>query len=239
MQALAGELLLAAWEQGAAENELRRAVTMLAIAMPARDREQIGALPIAERNLLLLQLHELSFGPSLSTFAVCPSCQAPLEFAVPVTALASRLHNRSLETTMTWTAGGRHYRLRSVTTDDLLASLDVGDLGAAQDRILSRCLRVAPPAGDEPPSAAPGVLRRFEQLHSCAELSCAIDCPACGSHETLDLDLARFVWTEVRAAARRLFGEIHRIASAYGWSERAIAQMAPTRRAAYLDMLSA
>ena len=51
--------------------------------------------------------------------------------------------------------------------------------------------------------------------------------------------MARFLWKEVRNAARRLLGEIHQLASAYGWSERAIAAMGPGRRAAYLGMLSA
>jgi hypothetical protein len=35
-----------------------------------------------------------------------------------------------------------------------------------------------------------------------------------------------------------LLGEIHELASAYGWSERAIAQMSAGRRAAYLEMLN-
>ena len=50
MRALAGELLLAAWERGAPEHDLDRALTMLAAALPDADREQLGALPIVERN---------------------------------------------------------------------------------------------------------------------------------------------------------------------------------------------
>ena len=58
MRALAGELLLAAWEEGAPEHDLGRALTLLSIALPDADREQLGALPIAQRNLLLLRLHD-------------------------------------------------------------------------------------------------------------------------------------------------------------------------------------
>jgi hypothetical protein len=239
MRALAGELLLAAWEEGAPEDELRRAVTMLSIALPASDREQLGALPIAERNLLLLRLHELSFGPLLNAFASCPTCGAHLEFAVPVTAMTSRLQSQTPGAGIAWSAEGRQYQLRSVTTDDLIASRAVPDMSAAQECILSRCLQVTPAPDPERPSNRPEVMQKFEQLHASAELSCAIDCPACSSHETLDLDIARFLWAEVRGAARRLFGEIHQLACAYGWSERAIAEMAPHRRAAYLEILSA
>lgn len=239
MRALAGELLLAAWEEGAPEDELRRAVTILSIALPGSDREQLCALPIAERNLLLLRLHELSFGSLLSAFAVCPTCGAQLEFAVPVAAMTSRLQSQVPGAMIAWTADGRQYQLRAVTTDDLLASLDVPDMSAAQECILSRCLQVSPAPDGQRSSAAPEVVQKFEHLHIAAELSCAIDCPGCSSHEILDLDIARFLWTEVRRAARELLGEIHQLACAYGWSERAIAQMAPNRRAAYLEILGA
>ena len=238
MRALAGELLLAAWEEGAPEHELRRAVTMLSIALPASDREQLGALPIGERNLLLLRLHDLSFGPLLSAFGICPKCGIRLEFAVPVAEMASGLESQSRAGSIAWSEEGRQYQLRCVTTDDLLASLDVPDMSAAQECLLSRCLEVSP-ARPELPSASPAVLQKFEQLHPAAELSCAIECPGCSSHEFLDLDIARFLWTEVRNAARRLLGEIHELASTYGWSEQAIARMAPSRRDAYLEMLSA
>ena len=54
----------------------------------------------------------------------------------------------------------------------------------------------------------------------------------------VDLDVARFLLREVAAAARRLMADIHELASAYGWSEAAIASMSAARRAAYLEMLS-
>ncbi|HEX2746097.1 MAG TPA: hypothetical protein VHN16_17090 [Streptosporangiaceae bacterium] len=239
MRALAGELLLAAWEQGAPEDELRRAVTMLSIALPASDREQLGALPITERNLLLLRLHELSFGPLLGALGSCPKCGLRLEFAMPVAEMAAGLDSQSRADSIGWSEEGRHYQLRCVTTDDLLACLDVPDMSAAQECLLSRCLEVSPDRDPELPTASAAVRQKFEQLHAAAELSCVIECPGCSSREFLDLDMARFLWTEVRNAARRLLGEIHELASAYGWSERAIARMTPGRRDAYLEMLSA
>ena len=233
MRPLAGELLLAAWESGAPEHDLERALTMLAAALPDADREQLGALPIAERNALLLRLHELTFGPLLSVFGVCAACGARFEFAVPAAGLAGRYPAGQVA----WREKGRHYRLRAVTTDDLLATLGVPETGAAADLLLARCLEVSPAAGQR--TAPTAALRRFEQLNAASELSCCIDCPGCSSRELLDLDMARFLWKEVRNAARRLLGEIHQLASAYGWSERAIAEMRPGRRAAYLEMLSA
>jgi hypothetical protein len=239
MRPLTGELLLAAWEESAAAHELRRAVTMLATALPDCDQAQLSALPIAERNMLLLRLHELSFGPFLHVFGICPVCATRLEFAVPVAEIAARLETQSPAGPVTWTEAGRQYRLRPVTTDDLIASLDVTDIAAAQELLLERCLEASPAHEPGQLSASPAVLRKFERVHAIAEISCVIECPGCSLREPLDLDIARYLWTEVRRTARRLLGEIHELASAYGWSEQAIAQMGASRREAYLEMVGA
>jgi hypothetical protein len=247
MRALAGELLLAAWEEGAPEHELRRPLILLRAALPDAEGERLGALPIAERNLLLLRLHELSFGPALSVFGVCPACAARLEFAVPVAEMVTRLEDPAAVSPVWWSEEGRRYRLRPVTTDDLLGTLDAADLSAAQELLLARCLEMSPAAGPggaatrrpEPAEGSGGALRRFEQLHKATELSCTIECPGCSGTESLDFDIARFLWAEVRNAARRLLGEIHELASAYGWSEQDIARMSAGRREAYLELLSA
>jgi len=234
MRPLAGELLLAAWEDGASEHDLRRALTMLATALPDTGREQLGALPIAERNRLLLRLHELTFGPLIRVFGPCSTCRAHFEFAVSAAEMTARVAGQSPADHVTWREEGRQYRLRAVTTDDLLATLGVPEASVAQDLLLARCLEVSP--ADSRRAASPAVLQRFEQLNAASELSCSIHCPGCSSRELLDLDMARFLWMEVGSAARRLLGEIHQLASAYGWSERAIAEMSAGRRGAYLEL---
>ena len=254
MHPLSGDRLLQAWEQGAQADDLRRPLVLLSIALPDRDPGQLAAMPIAGRNALLLRLHELTFGPELNVFGECPDCAARLEFAVPVDALAARLDSQPPADIITWERNGQLYRLRPITTDDLLACLDVPELDAAQELLLSLCLEKSPVGASipqaggsiQPPAATPDmlgdhaeVLQRFEQLHGAAELSCAIDCPGCASRQVLDLDLARFVWAEVRTAARRLLADIHDLASAYGWTEQSIASMSPARRGAYLGLISA
>jgi hypothetical protein len=237
MQALTGERLLAAWDRGAAEHDLSRAVTMLAAALPGTGREHLSAAPIAERNALLLRLHELTFGPLLSVFGVCPQCQSPFEFGMPAAVMTGGPAGPAPAHRMVWHEDGRQYALRAVTTDDLLAVLGEPEAEAAQDLLLARCLEASPGPG-RPPARA-GILPRFEELNGPAELTCSVDCPQCSRRADLDLDMARFLWAEVRTAARRLLSEIHQLAIAYGWSERDIAGMSATRRAAYLEMLSA
>ena len=245
MRALAGEVLLAAWEQSAPSDELLRPLVILSAAQADAGPTQLGAMPIAERNLMLLRLHRLSFGPVLRVFGVCRQCGARLEFEVPVAEMTAQVEGQSAADSIVWSEEGRQYRLRPVSTDDLVATLSALDLDAAQELLLTRCLEVSPaietgqPAGTPAVPVSPAVLRRFEQLHAAAELSCGIECPGCACREVLDFDIARFLWAEVQTAARRLLREIHELASAYGWSQQDITAMSETRRRAYLELLSA
>ena len=238
MRALTGDLLLSAWERCAHEHDLDRAVTMLALALPASSREQLAALPLGERNMLLLRLHEISFGPSLRGFASCSQCGEPLEFVLPAGGLAERLEDRRGQGARQSDAGEAAIQVRPVSTRDLLAVLDEPDVAQAQDRLLALSLGT-----ESAPGATlrtrPGVVEAFERINAAAELTCSIACPACTSAEILDFDPARFLWLEVRHAARRLMDEVDALAGAYGWSERAIVRMSPQRRGAYLEMLNA
>ena len=240
MRALTGELLLTACDEGAEEHDLNRGLTLLSLALPETNRQQLARLAIAERNVLLLRLRELSFGPSLQGFGACSRCSAYLEFAWPVASLLDGLETHLARDPVLWSENGRQYQLRPVTTGDLLAVLDAPDAAEAQERLLQRCLTVLEePSITVQPAAVPALLEKFDQLHAAAELSCAVQCPECSHTEVLDLDIARFLWLEVRSAGRRLLREIHELAWAYGWSERSIARMSPQRRNVYLEMLSA
>ena len=236
MRGLTGELLLRAWEEGTTLPELRRPLALLAIALPDRDGLELEVLPLAERNRLLLRLHELSFGNSLMAVGSCSECGSQFEFSLSTAELAALTGSADDDEAIEWTEAGRSYQLRAATTADLLASLEVADPGAAQELLVSRCLSVSPegPAGSG--SASATVLEKFEQLHAYAELSCTISCPACSSYEFVDLDIGRFLWAEVRRAAKRLLSDVRAMAVEYGWSEQTILSMSAARRNAYLEM---
>jgi hypothetical protein len=46
-----------------------------------------------------------------------------------------------------------------------------------------------------------------------------------------------YFWSEINAWAYRLLGEVHSLASAYGWREEDILAMSPWRRHVYLEMV--
>jgi hypothetical protein len=76
----------------------------------------------------------------------------------------------------------------------------------------------------------------FNRLNADAEIQFTLACPACGIVQRTELDIVRFLWSELRHAAKSLLFEVHELASAYGWSEASILSMNASRRAMYLEM---
>lgn len=239
MRALSGELLLSAWERGEVEHDVDRALTLLELSTPELDREQLAELSIADRNALLLRLRAITFGPTLSGYANCSDCGMPMEFTLPVAGLLARTEQQLPAASREWTEDAQTFRLRPVNSGDLLATLSAPDGERAEELLVSRCLTTSEARPESSTLLSPSVRRQFEEVNGAAEIVCGLDCPGCSKHETLDLDIVRFLWTEVRRAALRLLGEIHELACAYGWSEKAIVSMSPSRRHAYREMLNA
>jgi hypothetical protein len=243
MRPLSGGVLLEAWERAAPQGALDRALTLLAAACPELDPEQLQALSIPERNLQLLRLRQMSFGPSLGGYLPCDSCGARLEFDLPIAPILERLERLQPRAPIAWTLGERAFSLRPVNSQDLLAVLATPDERSARRLLLERCLAVSEGQGSARDLDAvliesdEQVRDRFDQLHQAAEVVCELQCPDCGRVANVDLDPGRFLWTEVRHAAHRLLGEVHELARAYGWSEDAIVSMTPQRRCLYLVMV--
>ncbi|MGP0063409.1 MAG: hypothetical protein ACLQGP_07410 [Isosphaeraceae bacterium] len=245
MRALTGELLVEAWERGAPQSESNRALTMLAVACPQIPLERLATLGIPERNLQLLRLRQLSFGPTIAGSLPCPSCRTRLEFALPIASLVDRLKELVPDGPLTWTIGPRTYRMRPANSQDLAAAINQPDPRSARRLLLARCLSVTDAEGAEEgwdiggPESEASALERFEQLHQGAEILCTAKCPECAAVERVDLDIGRFLWSELRHAAIRFLHEVHELASAYGWSEAAIMTMSSQRRSMYLEMVRA
>ncbi|QAU23601.1 hypothetical protein EO087_06065 [Dyella sp. M7H15-1] len=234
MHALSGERLLQAWEQAEHQHGLQRALSMLAIALPEVEPVKLAELPIAERNRLLLQLRLISFGPTVQGYASCSHCDSAMEFSLPVEHLLSCME--APVTSIAWEELDQRFQLRAANTLDLLATVDIADVAAAEQVLLTRCLLTH--EGQDGPSTAIA-LEKFEQLHAASELRCALACPQCAQEAFCELDIASFLWLEVRNAALRLFSDIHTLARQYGWSESAIASMSAQRRETYLELTNA
>jgi hypothetical protein len=236
MHGLTAAGLLTLWERCLPQPPGARAVLLLAHVDADADP---ASLPVGRRDAALLALHTAAFGGRLAAVADCPDCGEWLDLQVDAAELA-RVSGTAADPPVELTVrhGGYTLRLRLPTAGDLAAG--PAD-GAA---LLARCVLAADRDGVAvDPLELPAEVRRAagERLAIAdpgADLELALACPSCGHRWGEALDPVAFVWAEVDAWARRLAGEVHLLAAAYGWGEAEILALTPWRRRLYLEAVA-
>ena len=196
-------------------------------------------LSLAARDLELLRLRQITFGDTLRGTLPCAACGTRLETEISVQSMIDRLEALRPTSRTTVAAGGFTLLMRPVNSRDLSAILTAAD---PRRRLLALCTSV-----DSPETSVQDVLgmceheavEQFNRLNESAETRFSVPCPSCSATDRVELDIARFLWAEVRHSALILLREVHELASAYGWTERSILDMSPARRASYLEMVRA
>jgi hypothetical protein len=240
MRALEGELLLAAWESASSSGTgPKRAVALLAAACEGRTRDELMELSVAERDLELLRLRQISFGDLLRGSLPCEVCRTRLEFEVSVESMISRLERmRPLRETPV-AAGWFTLVMRPVNSRDLSEAVAAADPRRHLLTLSTAVVGSDTLVVDAVAMCEDEITEQFNRLNEGAETRFTLPCPDCGVSGQVDLDIARFVWMEVRYAALTILREVHELASAYGWMERTILDMSAARRATYLEMARA
>lgn len=230
--------LLAAWEQGAAQSPLARALTLLAAAHPDQPAAWAQA-SIGERDRELLRLRESLFGTDLEAVAVCPQCGERLELSFAThDILIPALPAPEVSRTVRVAAAGYEILCHAPTSEDLAAAPD-------RAALLERCVELAKLGAEViapaalPEAAVAAVEAALAGADPQADVKLALSCPACSHQWQSIFDIAAFLWGEIDDWAQRLLLDVHLLASTYGWSERDIVAMTPRRRGMYLEMAGA
>lgn len=242
------EQLLSLWERAADQRPAGRALTILAQGYPELRRSELAALPLGQRNELLLRLREQTFGPLLHTFASCPECRAPLEFDLTVDQLCSaRAAGSGRGTADSAELSWEDYRVcfRLPNSQDLLAIelLPSSHAEQALARLLTRCVIWAShagsalPAADLPAALVDPLAASMVARDPLAEILIDLCCPDCRHSWQAGFDIVGFLWTEVGVLARRTLSEIFTLARATGWTESTILALSARRRQAYLQLV--
>lgn len=230
--------LLQVWEAGSGWSPVQRGVALAALAADAPPAT-VAALPLGQRNALLLELRERCFGPTLPGAATCPRCQEPLDVTVTSDELRTSQPAES-STVDDVVVGDVTVTCRPLTADDLLAAAapDTVD-GDPRRALLRRCVVAIRGARTLPDTAWDAIAERLPALDPLADLTIPLDCPECGHRWRSAFDIAAYVWAEFAAYARRLLHEVHVLASAYGWTEAEVLAVSPHRRRWYLEASAA
>lgn len=223
---------------------LSRSLMLLAFAFPEMEAETFAKLSLGQRDRYLLQLREQLFGAFLDNTALCPVCSERIEWR-------NRVADYVVATAEETAAADAFeieiepYRLRFRLPNslDLAAVAGIGDAREAQTQLLNRCLlevqRSGMPSATEllPDDVAEALVKRMEALDPQAEIRIDLHCPECSHRWDVVFDIASFLWSEIDEWAQRTLQTVHRLASGYGWSERAILNLSPVRRQLYSGML--
>jgi hypothetical protein len=234
MRPLSPQDILASWERGSHQGVLERAIALLSKACPEATLAELAALPIDERDHLLLELRVLSFGPRLEAVAACPACGEWLEFELPAGELLAVPTSLELGSEVVAEVEGAHLVARVPTTEDLLAVRAAGSRG--ETCLLERCVQCV--VGDEASEAQRrAAFELLARTRPNLEVLLELECASCEHGWPERFEPGEYLWLEVRAQARRLLLDIHTLASSYGWREADVLAMTTTRRHAYLTMV--
>jgi hypothetical protein len=209
---------------------------MLGAGVPQTSYESLADWPLGRRNQALAQLRCACFGARLQGWVSCAQCGGKMEFDMDGRAFASTAagdgnYDGSLS------VRGHCYRLP--TTRDLSRGAREKDSRRAAMRILESC-RLDPQkeAAELSEEELNELGERMALADPLAEILIDLRCPGCGVESSETLDIVSFLWAEIEARAKQLLGEIHVLASAYGWTENEVLTLSDHRRALYVEMVS-
>ena len=236
MRVLGAAELLSLWERGMSRHALDRAALLAATAHPNWPADAITDLPLGAIGSSLLRLRAANFGPRIEAHADCQQCGERLAVALEVAELlhgAAPEDGTAPESPTVTVADGLQVRASSLRDLAAVASLAPD---AAADALLARCTLNGRALPLDAATRAQ-VEDALEALDPQADLAFTLNCVACGHEDQAQLDTAALLWDEITARAGALLHEVHRLASAYGWSEAQIMALSPARRAQYLALV--
>lgn len=209
-------LAVTLWDGAGSLSPLDRAVRALAgvADIPVGDAAD---WPVDLRDRALIEARCHTYGPEANLYVTCPHCGEALETAFDLSCLLSTEE------------GARDGQgLRSPTSREVAEAA----LSGEPMRLLLACAQDPAARLDEVEAA---LERRFPLLRIALDF----DCPACGDGFSSRFDPPAYLWGDVERHAQVVLGDVHHIASRYGWSERDILSMSRKRRAAYLERIAA
>jgi hypothetical protein len=242
MNALSASKMLRVWERALGRTSPERALALLAAACPEMSAEELSALSVGRRDRLLIALRERTFGTRLTSLATCDACGESLELSFDCAEISAGGETEThAEFSVEREGFEAHFRLPN--SGDLIAVASCGDEETARRSLLERCVTNASHEGAQvspeelPHAVVEAVEARMADADPQADVRLALDCPACGNRFLATFDVVAYFWSEINAWAYRLLGEVHSLASAYGWREEDILAMSPWRRHVYLEMV--
>jgi hypothetical protein len=227
------------WPSPAARVSALLAVTVFPIgSLSPLGLEHVRALTVLDRDILLASLRQRLFGERIQSTVRCPrdSCGklVDIDFNLGDLPLPER---SDLQPRYEFIIDGTRIngRLPNGSDQEAVAEIARSDPDGAAGLILQRCVDQLEKLSDEQLSEL-----REEMARRDPQLDTDFDahCPECGNDFTVHFDIQDFLLSEISAASRQLYRQVHTLAWYYHWSEAEILAMPLQKRRVYLDLLS-
>jgi hypothetical protein len=239
MKALTAEDLLYAWEIARSQNLASWAIHILALICPQEDPERLARLSIGQRDALLLDLRESTFGSQMVSVASCPICGEKNELIFDVSDIRVG-HEGSLSEIHEIKIRDCEIQFRLPASEDLLGLQSASD---GRSTLLRRCILIVRDNGREVPleeldeEIAIAVAQEMSRTDPQADIQLALSCVSCGHKWLMIFDIVSFLQGEMDFWAGRILHEVHALASVYGWREADILSMSHMRRQLYMELV--
>jgi hypothetical protein len=215
---------------------LRRCVVRVGPSRPTR--ATIRSLLVGDRDYLVLQLHQATFGGRVEVVLACPqpTCGARMDVDFQLDALPLRVGPQQPSYRLELDAEGlEEVRFRLPTGADLE---ELGAGGSGADALLERCvLAGAGEAGRLPAASRASLEAEMERVAPGVDREVGTTCPECGHTFEVAVDPARWFLAEVWRRRAEFDREVHLLSFHYHWPLREILGMARPRRQAYVALL--
>lgn len=238
--------MLNVWEQGLNQTPLRRAILLLAVALPQVSTETLTKLSIGQRDAWLLRLRARLFGSTLVNTAICPACSQRIEWHNEIADILlpfNENYSDELEKPFDLKIDDYQIQFRLPNSADIAVAIGNDTNENAQQTLLTHCVMSIKKSDHDhaidelPDHIIDAIAERIEMLDPQADISMNLSCPECSHQWGVLFDIASFIWTELTEWAERTLHTVHRLARGYGWSERDILRLSPVRRQLYLGVL--
>lgn len=173
-------------------------------------------LSIADRDRILAAVYQSCYGDRIEAVTTCPQCGERFTCSFSLTALVAQRSGPSCDAAAGPDADGFFVladgmRVRPPTVGDLEA---VGTLDAeqAEAALVARC------DGSAKAVSSDRLQEAIELLAPLLDLDLDAACPECGSTAQVRFSIEAFLLRAIANERRFLTSELHRLASAYGWS---------------------
>ncbi len=220
----------------------------------------VRRLLVADRQYLLLKLHQITFGDRIEANIFCawPDCAKKIDIDflvgdIPIKNSEDKGPIYSMELskdagyidTHGKTQRELKFRLPDGEDQEIISPIVYENEAKALSLLLGRCvLNIGSLNNSEEfatnlsSKARIEIEKKMQAVAPQVDLTMEVKCPECGRGFALPFDIQDFFFGELKTSQDLLYKEVHYLAYHYHWSEKEILSMTRDKRRKYIEVLA-